>query len=482
MERRAFLGTSLLTLFAGGILTACGGNDSDSNNSTQSGTSSIESAPTTGVTLYFQNQRTDGYAVYIAFGGAGTLAATIVGTGESIVKGKPYALAALVSGVNVTQYDSGRIFVSLENSLTTPTEANGFAPNFDNPNLDDFGTRWDKFEITIAPPDGNTGVGTSGGANLTSQDFFGIRLDIVTSGGSLAPAHLTWRADAAKVFQDLGALSGFKVITKQDATGAIATAPHGVTVPSVSDPVIRVVSPGSVSPIDPSAGTTCYPSVQDYIAYLSGTNPPGPLIATTIQGNNGQPTNGGAFQTYDLTATIINAPTTIRGVAIDAGSLVLDGTMDAATGAGPQAYTVVVPASNLTDYGVYLANPGFSMIPANTNPNQVVEHIVADYFAALNFGIAGSTEANPNDPGSTLGNSPSWTWYGNPPSGAAQSKLPIADAFSAAQPSNSHRYNPYASYLAGVTDSYGFAYNDRLEAPLASLSDGTTLTLTIMPD
>lgn len=479
MERRAFLGTGLLTIFAGGMLSACGGGD---DRAAQSGVSSIASVPATGVTLNFQSQRTDGATVYIAFGGSGSLAATIIGTGQKIVKGQAYTLADLASGVNVTQYDSGRIFVSLGSALTTPTSTNGYAANFDNPNIADFETRWDKFEITVAPPNGNTGAGTSGGANLTSQDFFGIRLDILTTGGSLPSDHLTWTPGAATVFQNLGALSGFKVITLQDATGAIAVGNNGVTVPGVTGGVVRVVSPGSVAPVDPAAGTTVYPSVQNYIDYLNGTNPPGPPIATTIQGNNGQPISGGPFQTYNLTATITNTATNIGGVPIAAGSLVLTGTMNAGTGGNDDPYTVIVPPSNLTDYGVYRANPGFSTIPANSDPNNVAEHIVADYFAALNFGIAGSNEANPNDPGSTLGNSPSWTWYGDPPGGTAQPKLPIGSAFSAAQPDNSDRYNLYASYLAGVTDSYGFAYNDRLEAPLASLSDGTTLTLTVMSD
>ncbi len=33
-----------------------------------------------------------------------------------------------------------------------------------------------------------------------------------------------------------------------------------------------------------------------------------------------------------------------------------------------------------------------------------------------------------------------------------------------------------------MTDSYGFAYNDRLELPLAAVSDDTTVLVSILPD
>jgi hypothetical protein len=475
MERRTFLGSGLLAVFAAAMLSACGGGGK------LDAPPPALTPPPTGVTVQFQNLRPDASTVpvYITFGGSDTLVATNIANGQSIVKGQAYTLAQLSSGVNITEYRSGRIFVSLGVPLVTPTEANGYAPNFDNSTLGDFTTRWDKFEITVTPANGN--VATSGGANLTSQDFFGIPLDITTTGGSQPPDHLTWRADTATVFQALGQLSNFSVITPQNSPGAIALGNNGVPIPGVSGGnVVRVVSPGSVAPLNPQNGTTVYPSLQSYIAYLATGNPQ--PIPTTIQGNNGQPISGGPYQTYDLTATIANAPTTIGGVAINVGDLVLTGTMNAGTGGGDAPYTIVVPASNLTDYGIYLANPSFTTIPANTNPDNIAQHIVADYFAALNFGIVGSTVANPNDPGSTLGNSPSWTWYGNEPTGAAAPKLPIADAFSAAQPSNSNRYNSYAAYLAGVTDSYGFAYNDRLESPLAAVSDGTLLTLSVLAD
>ncbi len=99
-------------------------------------------------------------------------------------------MSSLASGVNITTYASGRIYLSIGAGLTSPNAGNGYAPNFNNPDLADFSTRWDKIELTIQPG----ANGTSGGVNLTSQDFFGLPLDVTTTGGSQAPAHLTWHA------------------------------------------------------------------------------------------------------------------------------------------------------------------------------------------------------------------------------------------------------------------------------------------------
>ena len=121
-----------------------------------------------------------------------------------------------------------------------------------------------------------------------------------------------------------------------------------------------------------------------------------------------------------------------------------------------------------------------------------MEKALADYLAGLNFGFIGSLELNPNCQssgsecfGDTIGNSPSWTWYGNIPGGGYFAPLPLSDAYAEAQPSNFY-YNQYAAELNNsdtpLTDSYGFPFTDRLAHPLANLYSDTTLTLTILPD
>jgi hypothetical protein len=453
----------------------------------------------TGVTLKFQNLRpvdpSNPVPAFIMFGGAGALSGTNLADNSALVKGTSYPLSSLASGVNILSFADGRIFLSLGSELTTPTIDNGYAPNFDNPNLGDFTTRWDKIELTIGPgTDGNT----TGGVNLTSQDFFGLPIKVTTTGGSQKPADLTWHTDATTVFTNLGALSNYATITKENATGALAVGTNGLTVHGIAN-VVRVVSPGSVAPTT-ADGNTVYPSLANYVSYLRTGNPtnPGQPVQTQIAGHNGQIPNsdpdGGPFQTYNLIATISNSSYAVGDTTISPGDLVFTGTINS-TGTNV-SYTILVPATYLSDSAIYGANPGWCiLVPAGppcqyppipdptTDPNSIVQKVTADYFAALNFGFAGSTVNNANKNGTAIGASPSWTWYGNQPTGQPFPKLPITAAFNAAQPDTSKPYfNQYADYLVGVTDSYGFAYNDRLELPLAAVSDGTTVLVSILPD
>ena len=117
----------------------------------------------------------------------------------------------------------------------------------------------------------------------------------------------------------------------------------------------------------------------------------------------------------------------------------------------------------------------------------VVDKATGDYFSGLNFGFIGSGEANPNDPEQTIGNSPSWTWYGNQPDGGGPKPLPLATPTlrrSRTRTSLSTMNMP--SYLNNstdpVTNSYGFPFTDRLTSPLAALNSNTTLTLTVLAD
>lgn len=472
-------GASLLILaLASATLLGCG-------SSAGTGTVTDQGTSQAGIILNFQNLRPDAATAtahaYITFGGGGPLVGTNLADGTPLSKGTSYPIDSLASGVSITNYADGRIYFSIGSGLTTPNESNGYAPNYDNPNLPDFTTRWDKIELTIQT--GSDGV-TTGGANLTSQDFFGLPLSLTTSGGSQAPAHLTWRADTLTVFTKLGALSNYAVITSQNATGAIALGVdnNGVAVPGVGN-VIRVISPGSVAPAT-ADGKTVYQSLAGYVSYLQTGNPsaPGQPIETQIAGHNGQISNGGPYQTYNFIATVSNSSYSVNDTNISPGDLVFKGTVN--DGSGDVDYTILVPATNLSDTAIYGANPSWKVLVPDgaPDPNKIVEKVTADYFAALNFGFVGSTVANPNMSGSTIGASPSWTWYGNQPSGQPFPKLPIGTAFNAAQPNNTDRYNLYADYLVGVTDSYGFSYNDRLELPLAAFSNGATAQISILPD
>jgi hypothetical protein len=471
--KRPFHSFLLGALVVSTFLTACGGSGSDLGSGT----------PTPTMKVLFVNSRSDAaqYTAYATFGGGGTLTATKVSDGSTIAKGTSYSFSELSQGVYISEYDSGRIFISIGSTLTTPNSGNGFAANYNNPNLADFATRWDKVELTYSvDPVLNTGAG---GADLTSADFFGMPLDIVTTGGTVAPTHLTWRANTVDVFEKLGMLSNFKPITIQDATGSVGVGNNGVMVQGVNNgKVVRIVNPSSVSPVN---GGTPFPSFQSYITYLKtgNTTNPGTPIVTNIVGANGQITKGGPFQTYTLQGTISNSTYTLAGMTINPGDVVLDGTVNNGDGNGDVVFTMRFAAADFTDYTIYGAAVPFSIL-RGSDVNEIAEKVRGDYLSALNFGLAGSTVDNPNLQGTPIGNSPSWTWYGNQPSGQPFAKLPITNAFAYAQPgmNNMSNFNQFAGYLVGVTDSYGFAFNDRLEAPLAAVTDGSTVTVTILPD
>ena len=414
---------------------------------------------------------------WIMFGGAGELSAKNTADGSVLVKGYRYRLSDLPQGVTLSKFISGRIFISLGAALVSAYTDNGYAPNFANPSLCDFNTRWDKIELTFNPA---AKPGNQGGANLTAQDFFGIRLRIDTT-GTPAPATLTYAdgSTAAGIMQNLGKLAGFKVSTSSDATGAVALGTNGVTIPNVGQ-AVRIISPASVQPFTAQgvAGTTVYPSFANYLNSLKSGK-------TIISGNNGQEITGGPLTSYSFTAALASQQSTIGSVTVNPGDLVMSGTMN--IGAGDVATALVFPAGNLTDHAIYGADPAKSgtdpgYVLAQGTANPILARAVADYFSALNFGFAGSTVDNPQMPGTPIGASPSWTWYGNKPDGNNTNPLSIQKAFGFAQPSDPTRYNQYAAYLSGVSDAYGFAYNDRLASPLASFDDGSTVAISILKE
>jgi fibronectin-binding autotransporter adhesin len=423
--------------------------------------------------LKFNNDRPDASSLpaYITFTGAptGAFDATIAGTITQLQEGVSYSLSTLAAGVDVTKYTSGRVFVSLGSPLIGLTANTNYAPNFVSPTSPNFLTRMDKYEITYGVP--ASGGAPTGGANLSSTDFFGIPLKLQTKGGS-QPTTLTWNyngaVNTAAVFQSLGALEGYQTDTVANTLSAlVANGSNGVTVNTPNGPlngVVRIIAPSSTN-----GNQTPFPSFANYVNSLEANG-----ISATIAGQNGQFSKGGPYQNYNLTGVISKT----------SGDLVLSGAVTTA-GGGTTPLTIVVTQANLTSFAIYGANPAYT-VTVGSDTNKVVEKVIADYFAGLNFGLIGSTAANPNNPGHTIGNSPSWTWYGNQPNGGGPKPLPLSDAYAAAQPGNADFYNAYAAYLnnssAPVTDAYGFPYTDRLASPLASLDDNTILTMTILPD
>jgi Beta-1,3-glucanase/PEP-CTERM motif len=435
-------------------------------------------------------------AAYVTFAGGGAFdaTATIDGVTQKLLLGKSYQLTDLSGGVDVTEYDSGRVFVSLGSPLTGLSPSNNYAPNFVAPQLNpNFLTRFDKYEINYVTKN----AVTSGGANLSSADFFGIPLELTSTGGQ-QPKTLTWNTSTKTAFTNLGRLANFSTDTIDNASGALVvdkTGNSGVNITTDSGQtlnVVRVIAPGSVN--QGANGSTPFPSLSSYLTYLQTGGPGSTPITANIAGANGQPTAGGAFQNYNFTAYISNMTKTFTTkdgtLTANPGDLVIDGDVDLGDDTGHEtAITILVTKADLTDFVVYGANPTYSSIGGDTNG--IIEKVIADYFAGLNFGFIGSQELNPTtNPtwnGKEIGESPSWTWYGNIPDGGPLDPLPLSDAYAAAQPNpDTPYYNQYAAYLNNsstpVTDSYGFPYTDRLASPLAALDPDTTLLLTILSD
>jgi hypothetical protein len=432
-------------------------------------------------------------AAYITFTGGGAFDATadIGGVETTLQLGHSYSISDLSDGVDVTEYNSGRVFVSLGAPLTGLTPSNSYAPDYAAPqNNPNFLTRFDKYEINY--------VNGTGGANLSSADFFGIPLQLRSTGGgpTASPKTLTWyNSNTRSVFSGLGTLANGTTDTIADTSGAIVTGgSNGLTVtvnttkgPETLTGVVRVIAPGSVNP--GSGETTPFPSFQKYVAYLQTGGPGSTPITATIAGANGQTSSAGPFQNYSFTAFISNTVQTINNVAVNPGDLIVYGTVSNSD----NPITILIQKQYLTDYAIY----GAAVAKNNTtvvggDPNAIVEKVLGDYFSGLNFGLIGSTVPNPTTNadwnGKPLGQSPSWTWYGNIPDGVGgPGALPLADVYSYAQPNNPY-YNQYAAYLNDnasgepVTDSYGFPFTDRLASPLAPLDDNTTLTLTVLDE
>ena len=130
--------------------------------------------------LNFDNDRPDASTLpaYITFVGAnpGQFDATIVGTNTQLKQGVSYELSSLAAGVDVTEYESGRVFVSLGSKLKGLTPANNYAPDFASPTSLNFSTRMDKYEITYTPATGTPGASgytpANGGARSHRDRFF----------------------------------------------------------------------------------------------------------------------------------------------------------------------------------------------------------------------------------------------------------------------------------------------------------------------
>ncbi len=390
--------------------------------------------------VFVINQR--GEEVFLSFGGAGTINGQI--DSNPLALGTNYSVAAHSTRGNIelTEF-SGRVFLALEGALTTPNAGNGYSPNFNNPSLGDYGTRWDKAEMTLVPGNPFSVI------NLSAQDFFSVPLEIrtYTSGSSTPATTLTWRKGESVVMESLASLA----VNENTATNkAIVNGPAGVPTPTFGN-VVRMIAPATTGGL-----VTPYSNIGDYVDAMRTAGQTTKIVGTALAKN------------YDLVAsfaTVAN-PTTKAKV----GDIVLTGTI---TGE-PNPTTIVLPKGFLTSIEIYQANPtqyfvnGVSTAPTNS----VFDAAIRDIYVGFNIGTIGSTVENPNVPGTSYGDSTSQQWM-------SPNKLPFTDLYSHAQPGNPY-YNQYAEAVAGAGDAYGFAFSDFVQSPLASLNPADIVKMEIV--
>jgi hypothetical protein len=397
-----------------------------------------------GLTVNFINKHPDyGSAqIYVAFGGQSNPAQLVgkIVNGAGLSLGTNYALTDLKAGVQLTKFVGGRICFSLGTPFRSMKPGNANNPNFNNPSLPDFNIRWDKAEITYDVGDPHSGI------NLSATDFFGVRLKIQTYHAGSLVTTLTWQAPIATIFHHTGLLAGFSrdAVCLDDKNGVPT---EGLT-PGNIIKVVRVIAPSTI----PAAVDNPYPSFQPYIDHVKAN-----AITTTIEGTFNSVT------TYKFTAVIDSA-----------GALVMTGAIT--TNSVPQSHVIVIRSSEL-ERGIYTADPLCNVDGVDKHVgNDAFGTTVRDVLAGFSLGFIGSKEQNPNAPGKTFGDSPSYKWY-------TPDKLPTKYAFQGAQPEHTF-YNQFAAYLATVTDAYGFPFTDLTQSPFASLKPGNIdrMDITVLPD
>ncbi len=358
-----------------------------------------------------------------------------------------------LTGIDLQTLSSGKLLFSLGGTLTTSQNT-----NFNNPSVADYGTRWDKVEMTYSA------AGNSGSANLTATDFFGFELTLQTYNGSgVLQATRDWSPNlsTAQVLANL-ATTYSTYFGASVTSAAVATGPSGLAVPGYGN-VLRVIAPSTLPASDINTivqNPTGWPTA--YVSYVMN-NHITTEVKGTFDGNAQYPAT-----TYDFFASIPTTP----GNGANPGDLLMIGTgIDA-------GQTIDVPGSLLATY-IISCNPNPYILNGQTitgNPNNQFGAALRDILGGFNFGFVGSNEPNPANNGTAFGASPTNLWY--PASNAALT-------FAAAQPNNPNFYNQYAAAVAAMGDAYGFPYSDLLPGstnPLAPLQNIGTTVITIMPD
>jgi hypothetical protein len=182
-----------------------------------------------------------------------------------------------LSGVDITQFDSGRFLISLGDTLVGTGTV---APTFQFDSGGGSGTRWDKVEATIVGP----GASGTNAIDLTSTDFVGMNFtvqDIPTDGtvSTIQTSDLSMSqsfediinssidmSNAANVDDVITGTSGVPVTLASGGTISVNGTLTAISAGGTID-VLRIIAPSTVA----TAGLPAYNNLDDYLAFVEGT-------------------------------------------------------------------------------------------------------------------------------------------------------------------------------------------------------------------
>jgi len=351
--------------------------------------------------------------------------------GQPIVLGNVYSLNDIGSGIQL-QSAGGRIYFSLGAPLPISTGD----PEPVNPQIDSWGVRFDKIELTYDVTNLNSV------ADLTSIDYFGIPLALQTfaPNGSTPLQALTFSQPTNVVSATLAAL-----------------APAGTQVLLTSNgSYLRVLGPQLMQANATKSAPNPYPSLQSYVNEFSTAGGVA-TIQDLFDGNSsGGFTNNFLQQCYNFTTSFDGN-----------GNLHLNG---GGTVVGQQ-HEIVIQASDLGP-GIYWANPPYTVDGAASNigVNDVYAAVVRDVLAGFGFGFINSSTIDPNTI-KPFNTEPSAYWWHSP------------HAFNFLQTAQPN-YNQYAYYLYTISNAYGQPFSDRWQTVQVALTypQVATMEIDVLPD
>jgi hypothetical protein len=399
-------------------------------------------------------------------------------------QGTWYSLSDLSTGVAISSYTSGRIYVCYGQNWTIPsTSGAGYEPGFNAVTDANFFLRYDKMEITY------DGTNATGGADMTSIDFWSIPMSIngTLSGNDVCSfSGLLNNATAQEVYTALDAItypnqpSGVTGPGGPDGNTLPACVPGGYVQFSPKSPVptntfCRILGPSVYPPFSPApSGIPVFPydTLEAYLQnLLLQFGPNTPVINNINNLGNGIVANisdqflgsgaatGPQFeaQAYSLTATIdSNQMITLKG-----------------TGSVVGAITMTITAQDmLNPTGIYGCNANYTVNGTYTTPqNDLYGRIAGDFLAGLSIGAVGSMVAVESIAVGSLpvGWQLSSAWW----------NIPTNKLYANLQPKNAF-YNEYSAIMSSFSQAYSFPYSDRFaNNPLMNLSTIDTLNIVL---